>query len=68
MTVNGDFNHYQVLPFEFEEPFDSSPTNLFRDISNLALADKGDHMEILGINILKFDVFDEKMKANAESL
>lgn len=37
-------------------------------MNNLALQDKGDHLEMLGINILNFEVFREKLDTNMHIL
>ena len=56
MAINGDIDTYDNDPFEYE-PDGSENNNLLSQLSDTALLDKGDHIEILDFNILKFDVF-----------
>lgn len=68
MTINGDIYHYSELPFRFQPEKSRGPNNLLEQINNLAYQDKGDHLELLGFNILNFDIMARKLEEQKEFL
>lgn len=64
--VSGD-NDLSRGPFRFVPKEKPKSTNLLKEIERATYANNGDHLELLGLNLLKFDVFKEKLDPLTQS-
>lgn len=57
--ADGDTNFYNGDPFVYKKKVEKK--GIFDSIRDGAFQDQGDHAEILGFNLLRFDDFEKKL-------
>jgi hypothetical protein len=59
--VDGDVNQYASDPFEYAVKTNTTSTNFVDYIISNAVSDQGDHAEVFGFNLLKFNAVKDKL-------
>lgn len=67
MVISGEIDPHQTIPFKFQID-DKNDSNLYDELKNIAYQDRGDHLELLGINILNFEDINKKIEAQRDQL
>ena len=61
MLLNGDINHHHVGPFGSMKYDTEKAPSLLESITAQSYHDETDHTQIMGMNLLKFDAFEQKL-------